>query len=323
MAVNNDYFREFFRKRSAQFQSEFYGAFERVESVRNMIYGEFDHDAEVINFNGVSELGLLDRFDTSGELTYDEVYKLGDKTFRLFPFAKGVQVTREMVRFNQYPQVITRLRNLGTAAARTAEHFALKAIDGSNATTFSFNGVSGYDVATPDNIALCGSAHTYASEANVSGTQDNAGTSAFSADNLESTIVAMRQFRGYRGESDIQVNPNLLLVPEKLRFDAERVLKSMGRPGTANNDVNVFQVGGNEIQLVVSNLLTSGATTAVTKWFVIDNNMSKDHAMFLWAERPDLEENLDFNTKKFEYSVYAHMGVAFDEWRWIYGQFPT
>lgn len=322
MPANNDYFREFFRKRSAQFQMEFYGAFNRVESVRNMIFGEVDHDAEVINFNGVSELGLLDRFDTSGELTYDEVFKLGNKSFYLYPFAKGVQVTREMIRFNQYPQVIQRLRNLGTAAARTAEHFALKAIDGCNSPTFSFNGNS-YDCATPDGIALAGTGHTYASEASVSGTQNNAGTSAFTADNLEATLTAMRQFKGYRGEDDIQVNPNLLVVPEKLRFEAERVLKSMGRPGTANNDVNVFSVGGNEMQLVVSNLLTSGNTTATTKWFVVDNVMSKDHAQFLWAERPDLEENLDFNTKKFEYSVYAHMGVAFDEWRWIYGQFPT
>lgn len=322
MPMDNQTFQEFFRLHSAEFKQAFYGAFDRVRSVRNEIYGEVDHNSNVMNVNGVSELGLLGRHDTSGELQYDEVYKLGDKTISLYPFSKGVQVTRDMVLFNQYNEVIRRVRNLGVSAERTAEYLALKAIDGCSATTFTFQGAT-YDCTTPDGIALAASGHTYASGAGVSGTQTNGGTSAFTADNLEATIYAMRTFKGYRGEDDIQINPDLLLVPEKLRFDAERVLLSMGRQGTANNDVNVFQVGDNRLRLVTSNLLTSGNTAATTRWFVIDSMLAKDHAMFLWALRPMLEEELDFNTKKFGYSVYSYFGVGFDEWRWIYGQFPS
>ena len=328
MAVTNAEYEKFFKDHEAEFRQAFYGSFDLVENVRSVIFNEEDIDSDVVNHTGYGDLDLLDRFDLTNQVQYDNGHPLWDKTLRTYEWAKAVSIPRKTVRLNKYQDVINRLKNLGRSTARTIEHFAMGSIDGCSSTTFSFRGQS-YDCKTPDSIGLCASGHKYAPGAGVSGTQSNAAALALTPTNLQANRLAMVTMKGYRGEKDILIQPDVLLVPEILSARAHEIVYSMQQPDTGNNNINTLNPGipasvwKRPLRIVTSQLLTDGASEDVSKWFLIDSSLAKESAHLLFTDRVTLEEELDFETKRAKFSTYSMFGLGFTEWRWIYGSFPS
>lgn len=317
----------FFNNHSASFEEAFYGQFNRVQTVREQVFGEMDlMNSDVSNHQGTTQLGLLDRFDTVNKIQYDETAPLWLKTIQSYEFAKGVSIPRKVVLFNRYQQVIRDLTNLGRATERTIEYFATAALNGAGATTFSFRG-STYDNTSPDSKAVCATNHQYAS--GTSGTQSNKVTVELTPANLKSAREAMVTMKGNKAETDILIEPDILLVGEKLKDRALQIVGSMQELDTGNNNVNTLNPNNGSslwtrgLRIVSSPLIDSGASEAVSKWFLIDSSLAKESAIFQWSHRPQLENDIDFNSKRARYSVYTLFGLGYTEWRWIYGSFPT
>ena len=134
-------------------------------------------------------------------------------------------------------------RDLGKSAAYTLE---LEFWD-----LFNNGFVNTYNAAL-DTYALFYDSHTYI---NYPGnTFDNNGTAGSLS---ETTFQAMLDyFETVKNERGIPVKaiPSLLIIPYNLRWVAERLLLSELRPGTGDNDINVFK---GKVRYMVSHYLTS------------------------------------------------------------------
>ncbi len=160
-----------------------------------------------------------------------------------------------------------------------------------------------------DGAALISSSHPV-----IGGTQSNVLASAanLSQTSLEQMLIQIRNAADSNGKK-IRLNPQKLIISPANVFQAEVILKSVLRSGTANNDINAVKSMG----------LLSGETgvvsrmTSNTAWFVKTDN---DEGMKLLMRRR-LEKSMegDFETDSVRYKSTERYGMGWTDWRGIYG----
>lgn len=160
-----------------------------------------------------------------------------------------------------------------------------------------------------DGVALNSTAHPL-----VSGTTSNLLTTAanLSQTSLEQMLIQVRQAVDNNGKR-IRLQPLKLVVAPGNVFQAEVLLKSVLRAGTANNDINPIKSIG---------LLPEGATvisrlTSATNWWV---QTDAPEGMKLLMRRA-LEKTMegDFETDSMRYKATERYIPSWTDWRAMYG----
>jgi phage major head subunit gpT-like protein len=191
-------------------------------------------------FDVMSSAKASEHFETVGAVTPD-AWEAYEKT-RLVPavsFDRGYKTTfthkefvlelpilRKLIEDSQYANVMDAAMQLGNSFALKTEYDAASVFN--NAFSSSYTG--------GDGVALCSDAHP--NSPFVSSTQDNNGTLALSAANVETTRLAMMAYKDDRGNL-VGVTPDTLLVPPALEKTVLEIMGSQLDPSTANNIMNV------------------------------------------------------------------------------------
>ena len=174
-----------------------------------------------------------------------------------------------------------------------------------NVLNRAFNGA----YAGGDGVALNSNAHPI-----VNGTFSNLLTTAanLSQTSLEQMLIQIRQAVDNNGKK-IRLQPLKLVVAPGNVFQAEVLLKSVLRTGTANNDINPIKSIG---------LLPEGASvisrlTSATNWWV---QTDAPEGMKLLMRRA-LEKTMegDFETDSMRYKATERYAVGFTDPRAMYG----
>ena len=100
-----------------------------------------------------------------------------------------------------------------------------------------------------------------------------------------------------------------LLIPIDLRKTAQILTESTMRPGTANNDVNIYTG--------VFNVITWRYITSTTAWFLIDK--SNHLAEWLWRIRPEFKSDYNFDADAALYKVRIRFATGWSDYRGIWG----
>jgi len=249
----------------------------------------------------ISALGDFENFDTSGQITYDDISEGYKATFTHEAWTKGMRITRKAKQNDMYGIFDDLPAQRGIAAARTREKHG--------ATTFTgaFSGTSG-----PDSLSLCNTAHT--STVSGVGTQSNSGTDTLSKTTVSSTRLLMKKFYGLNGER-IGVKMDMLVVNMDKEETAWTIISSKGEPETDNNNPN-FHYG--KYKLAVWDEIPSQYD-----WFAIDSRLMKLN--LLWFDRNALELNQDtaFNTYEARYSAYMEYSYGWRDYIWVFGNQAT
>lgn len=105
-----------------------------------------------------------------------------------------------------------------------------------------------------------------------------------------------------------------LVVPPALEFQAERIINSTLRPGTADNDVNALK-GGRKWSIVVNEFLTDSDA-----WFLLDANL-KNLGLVSYSRVPvGMEPRMtDPRTGNRMYPVRWRRSFGCDKWQGAYG----
>ena len=160
-----------------------------------------------------------------------------------------------------------------------------------------------------DGVSLINTAHPI-----VSGTFSNQLNTAanLSQTSLEQMLIQVRQAVDNNGKK-IRLQPAKLVVAPGNVFQAEVLLKSVLRTGTANNDINPIKSIG---------LLPEGASvisrlTSATNWWV---QTDAPEGMKLLMRRA-LEKTMegDFETDSMRYKATERYQVGWTDWRSMYG----
>lgn len=266
------------------------------ESMIPMLFGMQSSNRSYEIVSGVGGLGDLQDFD--GQISYDSVSQLYDKTFTFPEKALGIKVERKLYDDDLFGVIDQRPRSMALSSARTREKTAAAMWNR------AFVGTDG-----PDSLSLCNSSHPLGPD-NAT-TWDNSGTSALSPTSVEATRrIGMQSILNDRGEL-LSVNYDTILCSVYNEEIAYEIINSTGKVDTADNNPN-FHKG--RYKLAVWPRLTSP-----NNWFMIDSRLAK--MFILWWDRVKDGVKMDRDTDSLvaKWYVYERYTCGWADARPVYG----
>ena len=214
-------------------------------------------------------------------------------------YSLGYVVTREELADNLYSEVsMRRAGSLAFSMAQTRENVGANIYN--RAATAGYTG--------GDGVVLLSASHP-----TVSGNQSNiisvaADLSESALEDLTIQIMNATDFKGLK----VSIKPKCLVIPTALVYEANRILKSNLRVGTADNDTNALKLVGAIPEVVVNNYLTD-----TDAWFIRTNVQDG----LVWYDRESVQftKDTDFDTDNAKAKGYMRFVPFWGDWRGVYG----
>lgn len=249
----------------------------------------------------ISGFGLASVKSEGSAIAYDNEQQGFVTRYDMLTYGLGFTVTREMFDDDMYD----------VAAQRKAESLAMsmrqtKEIVGANVYNRAFSG----SYLGTGSKALLASDHP-----NVAGgTYSNMPTVAadLSEAALEQAVIDIKKYTNDRGLR-VNIMPQKLILPVDLEFEAERILGSALRVGTANNDLNAIKSLGK----FPGGVVTNNYLTDTDAWFI---RTSAPHGMKFFQRRAmEFTIDNDFDSENAKFKATERFAFGWTDPRGLYG----
>ena len=233
-------------------------------------------------------------------VSFDEAQETFTARYTHETVALAFAITEEAIEDNLYDRLAARYtKALARSMANTKQVKAANVLN--NAFNSSFAGGDGKE--------LCATDHP-----TIAGTFQNELTTAadLNETSLEQSLIDIAPMTDERGLK-IAARGVKMIIPSELQFTAERLMKSQGRVGTADNDINaVVSMGMIPQGYVVNNYLTD------TDAFFIKTDVPNGLKMFVRSPIKTAMEG-DFDTGNVRYKARERYSFGFSDPRGIFG----
>lgn len=214
-------------------------------------------------------------------------------------YSLGYIVTREELKDNLYREVsMRRAGSLAFSMAQTRENVGANIYN--RAFNASYTGGDGKELLATDHPTNAGNQSNELATA--------ADLSEAAIEDLAIQIMDATDSKGLK----ISLMPKSMIVPTALVYDAERILKSQLRSGTADNDVNALRAMGTIPEVVVNHYLTDSDA-----WFIKTN--APDGLVWYDREAVEFTKDSDFDTDNAKAKGYMRFVPFWGDWRGLYG----
>ena len=217
--------------------------------------------------------------------------------------ALAFAITEEAIEDNLYDRLSARYtKALARSMSNAKQVKAVELLINGLPSTGTFKSGDGKALFATDHPTLTGPnvANTLATQADLNETS------------LEQSMIDISKFTDERGLR-IAARGLKMIVPSENQFTAERLLKSQGRTGTADNDINaVVSMGMIPQGYVVNNYLTD------TDAFFIKTDVPNGLKMFVRSPIKTAMEG-DFDTGNVRYKARERYSFGFSDPRGIFG----
>jgi len=232
-------------------------------------------------------------------VSYEDAQETYTARYTNETIALAFALTEEAVEDNLYDKLSTRYtKALARSMANT------KQVKAANILNRAFNA----SYLGGDNKELCATDHP-----TLSGDQKNELSTAadLSETSLEQMLIDIADMKDERGLK-IALRGMKMILPVNLQFVAERLMKSAGRVGTADNDINAIKSMGMVPEgYVVNNFLTD------TDAFFIKTDAPNGLKHFVRAPIRTAMEG-DFDTGNVRYKARERYSFGWSDWRGIF-----
>jgi len=233
-------------------------------------------------------------------IVYDDAQETYTARYTHETIALAFTLTEEAVEDNLYDKISTRYtKSLARSMANT------KQVKAANVLNRAFN--SSY--LGGDDKELCATDHP-----TLSGDQKNelSTPADINETSLEQALIDIADMKDERGLK-IALRGNKLVIPVNLQFTVERLLKSPGRVGTADNDINAVKTMG-----------------MIPQGYVVNNFLTDTDAWFIKTDAPNGMKHFnrapirtamegDFDTGNVRYKARERYSYGWSDWRGIFG----
>jgi hypothetical protein len=237
-------------------------------------------------------------------VTFDDAQETFTARYTNETIALAFAITEEAIEDNLYDRLASRYtKALARSMANTKQVKAAAVLN--NAFDSNFAG--------GDGVELCSAVHP-----TLAGTFSNelATPAELNETSLEQSLIDIAAFTDERGLK-IAAQGVKLVIPSALQFTAERLMKSAGRVGTADNDINAVASMGMVPQgYVVNHYLTSA------KKFFIKTDVPNGLKHFVRSPIKTSMEG-DFDTGNVRYKARERYVFGFSDPRGIFGSNAT
>jgi len=285
----------------SSFRTIFYKTYADAPFVYDSIFNILSSDKQSEKDSSISGLGKWTKSTEGGAVTYDEAIQAYDTSYTHNVWKSGIQITRELYDDDQFNVIRKLPADLAVSASRTVETAAADVFN--NGFTSGGGGYSPFTAG--DAVALFSASHPRADGGTVI---SNTSTMDLAEDSLETAIVAMRSTVDDRGELR-PIRANTLLAPVELEKEAMILMKTDGRVGTGNNDINPYK---GQFTIKIWDYLTSS-----TAWFLLDT--SGHQLNFFWRVRPEVDQDKAAETHIAKWIGYLRFSVGWSAWRGVWG----
>jgi hypothetical protein len=214
--------------------------------------------------------------------------------------ALAFSITEEAIEDNLYDRLASRYTK---ALARSMAN--AKQVKGANVLNNAFDS----SFTGGDGVELCSAVHPIGAGTFKNELSTSADLNETSLEQALIDIAAMTDERGLK----IAAKGVKMIIPSALQFTAERLMKSQGRVGTADNDINaVGSMGMIPQGYVVNHYLTD------TDAFFIKTDVPNGLKMFVRAPVKTSMEG-DFETGNVRYKARERYSFGFSDPRGIFG----
>jgi hypothetical protein len=191
-------------------------------------------------------------------LAYDNAQEAWTARYNHETIAMGFALTEEAMEDNLYDSLSSRYTK---ALARAMSY--TKQVKAASVLNNAFNGAVTYG----DGVTLCSTAHPLVS----GGTNSNRPTTGadLNETSLENAVI---QIAGWTDERSLLLaaRPRKLVIPPALQFVATRLLETVQRTATADNDINAIKSMG-----------------SIPQGFCVNNHLTDANAWFILTDVPN------------------------------------
>lgn len=214
-------------------------------------------------------------------------------------YALGYIVTKEEKEDNLYEEVsMARAESLAFSMATTRNIVGANVYN--RAFTAAYAGGDGKELLATDHPSLAGNMSNELATA--------ADLSEASLEDLTIQIMDAKNSKGLQ----IALQPKCLILPTALVYEGQRILKSIGRSSSADNDLNALNSLNVLPEVFVNNYLTDSDA------FFIRTNAPQG---MCWFDRNAVEfsKDEDFDTDNAKAKAYMRFVPFWGDWRGLYG----
>jgi len=233
-------------------------------------------------------------------VSFDDAQETFTSRYQHETIALAFAITEEAIEDNLYDRLASRYtKALARSMANTKQVKAASVLN--NAFDSNFKGGDSKELCATDHPTISGSF------------KNELGTSAdLNETSLEQSMIDIAQMTDERGLK-IAARGLKMIIPSELQFTAERLMKSQGRTGTADNDINAIAAMGMIPQgYVINHFLTD------TDAFFIKTDVPNGMKMFVRAPIKTAMEG-DFDTGNVRYKARERYSFGFSDPRGIFG----
>ena len=235
-------------------------------------------------------------------VTFDNAQETYTARYTMETIALAFAITEEAIEDNLYDRLASRYtKALARSMANTKQIKAVNPLINGLPQTATFTSGDGSGLFATNHPTIAGTvSNTLTTQADLNETS------------LEQSLIDVAAMTDERGLK-IAARGMKLVVPPANQFNAERLLKSQGRVGTADNDINAVKSLGMVPQgYVVNNFLTD-----TDSWYLITdvpNGMK-------YFERTPIKTAMegDFDTGNVRYKARERYRFGVSDYRGIYG----
>jgi len=233
-------------------------------------------------------------------VNYDAAQETFTARYTHETLALAFSITEEAIEDNLYDRLASRYTK---ALARSMAN--AKQVKAANVLNRAFN--SSYTGG--DGLELCSTAHVI-----VSGTEQNELSTAadLNETSLEQAMIDIAALTDERGLK-IAAQGRKMVVPSALQFTAERLLKSVGRTGTADNDISAVV----SMNVIPQGYVVNHYLTDTDAWF-IKTDVPNGLKHFVRAPIKTAMEG-DFETGNVRYKARERYSFGWSDWRGVFG----
>ena len=235
-----------------------------------------------------------------GSVNYDAAQETFTARYTHETLALAFSITEEAIEDNLYDRLASRYTK---ALARSMAN--AKQVKAANVLNRAFN--SSYTGG--DGLELCSTAHVL-----VSGTEQNELSTAadLNETSLEQALIDVAALTDERGLK-IAAQGRKMIIPAALQFTAERLLKSPGRVGTADNDINAVK----NLGMIPQGYVVNHYLTDTDAWF-LKTDVPNGLKHFVRAPIKTAMEG-DFETGNVRYKARERYSFGWSDWRGVFG----
>lgn len=276
----------------------YFDRYNQMPQVMPTLFKVESSDRNLETDSATTGFGLLQQTDELGALDYEDPVKMYNTVYRHLKYTKGFKVSQELYEDDQH-NVIKRMPDaLAKSTVKTTEYWAASVFNNGFNTSYTSYGDAKPLFSTSHPRADGGSSQSNASATSIPLTEAN----------VETIRIQLEKALDDKGQI-VQFMADKLIVPVELRKTAQIIVGSPYRPGTANNDINVYD---GAMDVVTWRYLTS-----TTAWFLQDKS---EHLLtWFWRIRPEFKSDDSFDGDASLHKVRVRFSFGWSDWRGMAG----